>query len=92
MKLTLRVDQGEGPYEVTTNLWVMCQWERKFNKVTSNLTNGIGMNDLGYMAYEASKISGHSVPVSFDDFLKKSSVEVVADAPVNPTPAAAEGD
>ena len=29
MKLTLKVDTGEGPYEVTTSLYVIVQWERK---------------------------------------------------------------
>ena len=30
MKLTLRVDQGDGPMEVTTNLFTIVAWERRF--------------------------------------------------------------
>jgi hypothetical protein len=32
MKLTLKVDSGEGPYEVTTSLYVIVQWERKYKR------------------------------------------------------------
>lgn len=87
MKLTLRVKLVEGDsYEVTTNLFVVISWERKFKRRASDLANGIGMEDLAFMAYEASRTQGHSVPISFDEFVKKiEDLEVVETATAVPT-------
>jgi hypothetical protein len=70
MKLTLRVKLYEGDaYEVVTNLFVIISWERKMKRRASDLGSGIGMEDLAYMAYEASKQQGHPVPISFVEFV-----------------------
>ena len=72
MKLTLSVRLTDSEtYQVITNLFVIISWERKFKRRASDLSNGIGMEDLAFMAYEASKQQGHPVPVSFDEFVKK---------------------
>jgi predicted membrane-bound dolichyl-phosphate-mannose-protein mannosyltransferase len=91
MKLTLRVDQGEGPYEVTTTLWVITQWERKFKRKASDLAAGIGVEDLAYLAQQASIIAGIGTPVELDSFIKRLELlEVVTDEePAFPTDAAA---
>ena len=89
MKVKLKVDTGEGPYEVTTNLWVITQWERKYKRHASEMSQGIGIEDMAFWAYEASKLAGIVVPVVFDDFIKKlESVEVVSEEPENPIQAA----
>jgi hypothetical protein len=50
------------------------------------------MEDLAFMAYEASKHAGHVVPAVFDDFIKKIvTLEVVGDD-ANPTPGAPQDD
>ena len=86
MKITLAVDLGEGPFEVTTNLFVVVQYERKFKRKASDMANGVGAEDLLYLAYESCKLHGVTVPVSFDDFIRKChSVEVVSEEPENPT-------
>jgi len=87
MKLILRVKLYEAePYEVMTNLFVIVSWERKFKRRSSDLANGIGMEDLAYMAYEASRTQGHAVPISFDEFIKKlEDLEVVETANTVPT-------
>jgi hypothetical protein len=55
MKLTLSVRLADGEtYQVVTNLFVIISWERKFKRRASDLANGIGMEDLAFMAYEAS--------------------------------------
>lgn len=92
MKLTLRVKLYEGAtYEVITNLFVIVSWERKMKRRASELANGIGMEDLAYMAYEASKQQGHPVPISFDEFIKKlEDLEVVETATAVPTEEATE--
>ena len=87
MKLILSVKLEDGEtYQVTTNLFVIITWERKFKRRSSDLANGIGMEDLAFMAYEASKQQGHPVPISFDEFVKKlEDLEVVESLAVNPT-------
>ena len=82
MKLTLSVRLADGEtYQVTTNLFVIISWERKFKRRASDLSSGIGMEDLAFMAYEASKQQGHPVAISFDEFVKKlEDLEVVETA------------
>jgi len=89
MQITMRLDTGNGPYEVTTNLWCAVQWERKYKRKMSDLAQGIGAEDLAYLAFEASKLHGITVPVVFDDFIKKlvAMPEVVEQEDVNPTQA-----
>jgi len=89
MQITMRLDTGDGPYEVTTNLWCAVQWERKYKRKMSDLAQGIGAEDLAYLAFEASKLHGIMVPVVFDDFIKKlvAMPEVVEQEDVNPTQA-----
>ena len=87
MKLTLSVRLTDGEtYRVITNLFVIISWERKFKRRASDLSNGIGMEDLAFMAYEASKQQGHPVSVSFDEFVKKlEDLEVVETETAVPT-------
>lgn len=86
MKLTLRVDQGDGPIEVTTNLYTIVAWERRFKTKASNIANGIGLEDLAFLAHTALQQIGVVVPIVLDDFIKKVTVlEVVEDVPENPT-------
>jgi uncharacterized membrane protein len=86
MKLTLRVDQGDGPMEVTTNLFTIVAWERRFKTKASNIANGIGLEDLAFLAHTALQQIGVVVPIVLDDFIKKvTMLEVVEDVPENPT-------
>jgi hypothetical protein len=90
MQLTLRVDQGEGPVEVSTNLFTIVSWERKFKRKASDLANGIGIEDLAYLAHQACMQHNVVVPVVMDDFIKKLVLlEVVTneiDRPTKPVP------
>lgn len=90
MQLTLQIDTGEGPYQVTTNLMVIVNWERKYKRKASQLADGgIGMEDLAFMAHEAAKLSGRTVPLMLDDFIKSIILlEVVNQEDANPTGAA----
>lgn len=86
MQLTLKVTTDQTTYEVTTNLYVIIAWERKFKQKASNLATGIGMEDLAFMAFESCKVSSIPTPAIFDDYVKKLvSIEVVSDEPTNPT-------
>jgi hypothetical protein len=79
MKLVLRYDIGDGTVEVSTNLYVIVQWERRYKRKASDMAAGVGVEDLAYMAWEASKLHGVVVPAEFDTFVKKivEGVEVV---------------
>lgn len=86
MQLTLKVDQGDGPVEVSTNLFTIVAWERKFKRKASDMSNGIGIEDLAYLAHQACQQHGVVVPVVLDDFIKKLvTLEVVNDEPDRPT-------
>jgi hypothetical protein len=87
MKIQLIVHPVEGdPYEVTTNLFVVVAWERKFKKQASSLANGIGAEDLAFFAFESSRAAGITTPLAFDDFIKKTrEITVVGTDEGNPT-------
>jgi hypothetical protein len=70
MKLTLKYDIGEGPVEVSTNLYVVVAWERRYKRKASDMATGIGLEDLAFLAWEASKVHGVLVPAEFDTFIK----------------------
>jgi len=85
MKLTLKVETGGDVYEVVTNLYVIILWERKFKRKASDMAAGIGVEDLAFMAYEASKLNKIVVPADFDSFVKGlTNIEVVDTEAVNP--------
>lgn len=91
MNLTLRYNLGEGPVEVSTSLFVLVAWERRYKRKASDLAQGIGIEDLAYLAWEASKQHQIIVPSEFDLFIKKlvGAIEVVAseqDVPFDPAP------
>jgi hypothetical protein len=89
MQLTLKVERlNEQPYEVKTNLQVIVAWERRFKSKASALANGVGMEDLAYMAYEASRIAGEVVPATLDAFIASIvNLEIVDGEPARPTDA-----
>ena len=86
MKLTLKVETADNTYEVVTNLFVIVMWERKYKRKASEMAAGIGVEDLAFMAYEASKINKIVVPSEFDTFIKNLvNIEVVDTETTNPT-------
>jgi hypothetical protein len=87
MQLNLHVTTNDGDdYTVTTNLFVVVAWERKYKRKASELSAGIGVEDLAFMAFESCKQSNVPVPAVFDDYIKKlASIEVVGQEPENPS-------
>jgi hypothetical protein len=86
MKIQISVDTGEGAKVVTTNLFNVVTWERKFKRRAGDLAAGIGAEDLAFLAYEASKTAGITVPIVFDDYVKKIvSLDVLAGDDTNPS-------
>lgn len=86
MKLKLHVTETERDYTVETNLFVIIAWERKFKRKVSDLSNGIGMEDLAFMAFECCRQINLAVPAIFDDYIKRLvNIDVLEDEDVNPT-------
>ncbi len=87
MQLHLHVTTNDGDdYTVATNLFVIVAWERKYKRKASELSAGIGIEDLAFMAFESCKQCNIPVPAVFDDYIKKlSAIEVVGQEAENPS-------
>ncbi len=89
MKISIRYTRKGETHEVSTTLGTIVAWERKFKRKASDMANGMGIEDIAYLAFEASKQHKVVVPAAFDDFLNTlDNLELVGDEPENPTPAA----
>lgn len=81
MQLRLKVQrQNENAYEVTTSLAVIVAWERRFKRRASDLGAGVGMEDLAFMAYDASQRAGIIVPATLDAFINSIELLEVVDS------------
>ncbi len=78
MQLTLKVTFEDKTETVTTNMMTIVMWERKYKRKASQIADGIGIEDLSYMAYEASRSQGIVVPLLLDDYIRSiKNLEVV---------------
>ena len=82
MQLTLKhVFKDGNTYEVQTNLMTIVLWERKYKRKASDMASGIGVEDLAFMCYEASRLNGITVPSTLDTFINSlTNIEVVDQA------------
>ena len=86
MQLTLRYARNGETHEVTTNLGVIIAWDQKFKAKAPQLAQAVGMEDLAYLAYEASKRAQIVVPAEFQKFCDTlDSLDVVDSEAANPT-------
>ena len=79
MQLTLKVTFNDGQQQtLTTNLFTIVAWERKYKRKASQIADGIGIEDLAFLAYEAQRSLGVTVPALLDDYIKSlQNLEVV---------------
>ena len=72
MQLTLRVEfvDGREPITVKPTLFCTVLAERKYKNGIQKVLETNMQEVCGYLAYEASKLSGITVPALFDDYLK----------------------
>jgi len=70
LQLEIQFLDGRDSVTVETTLFTTVLWERKYKRKASELGSAIGQEDLAYLAYEASKLSGVVVPINFDDYCK----------------------
>lgn len=87
MQITIAVTMQDGQqFEVATNLFTLVAWERKYKRKASDMANGIGVEDMLFLAHTAAKDNGVSVPLMLDDFIKKcASIDIVGQDEENPT-------
>lgn len=86
MQLTIKVTPIDtDPYQVKTNLFTIVALERKFKIKASELAQGIALEHLAFLAYEACKQHEIVVPVVFDDYLKNILKIEVVSSDANPT-------
>ena len=93
MELRLRVEANGQTQHVVANPWVIMLWERRMKtKVSKVMSDGLGLEDMAFMAYEALKAKGVEVPQTFDLFaITITSLEVEEDE-ARPTEAALSAD
>lgn len=86
MQLTLRYTRAGETHEVSTSLSVIIKWEQRFKSKASQLAQGVGMEDLAFMAFEASKKAHIVVPAEFDKFCDTlEQLDIVDADEANPT-------
>ncbi len=89
MKITIEATTADGTSTVTTDLFTIVQWERKFKRKMGD-GGDIGVEDLAFLFHEqAKRTDGIVVPIVFDDFLKKlTDITTVREERDRPTSAA----
>ena len=71
MQLTLKITFNDDTQQtVSTNLFTIVAWERKYKRKASQMSEGIGIEDLSFMAYESSRAAGITVPALHDEYIK----------------------
>lgn len=92
MELVLTITTDTSTHKVTTTPWVVMMWERKYRTKASRIsTEGLGLEDLAYLSWEALKNAGVEVPISFDSFaqsLRNVTVEGSEERPTHAAPSA----
>lgn len=68
----MRVDlkDGNGERELTTNMFVVCEWEKLENRKISD-GKGIGYGDMACWAYLLCKLAGDKVPANWREWVKQ---------------------
>lgn len=71
MKLELKITTTDNQvFEVVCGVADFIAWERQSKLKTSDLANGIGVEDMAYLAYSAIKRSGEKVK-PFDGWINE---------------------
>lgn len=71
INLTISVDTGDGARQVQTTVWAWTALERRNKSKASRLAqDGLGVEDIAYLAYESSR-GQVTLPAVFDDYLRR---------------------
>lgn len=75
MKLVIGIDRGQGLEKISTTPRAIIEWERKTKSKISDLSKGIGLEDMAMLAWFSL-----GSPGSFNDFMESlADVEPLAD-------------
>jgi hypothetical protein len=86
MKIKLTVTRGEVTEQLSTNLFVIAEWERLENRRVSD-GRGIGASDLACWVHTLLTIKGEKLPASWREWLKQNpDVEIAAEDATDPNP------
>lgn len=89
MEVIIKYKRKGKEHIVATTLGTIVAWERRFKRKASDMANGFGIEDLAFLAYEASMLHKVVVPAVFDTFINElEHIEIVSEEPAHPTPAA----
>jgi len=89
VRIVYKTINAEAPVEVVTTLANIVAWERRYKRKASEMAQAAGVEDLAFLAWEASKSAKVVVPAVFDDFVNRlESLEVAEELAANPTQAA----
>ena len=90
MKIKLSLTRGEVTEQLSTNLFVIAEWERLENRRVSD-GRGIGASDLACWVHTLLVIKGEKLPATWREWLKANQdieIGVEDSTDVNPTDAA----
>ena len=93
MEIIIKYRRKGEEHIVATTLGTIVAWERRFKRTASDMATGFGIEDLAFLAFEASKLHKVVVPAAFDQFINElEHIEIVSEEPANPTPAVPSDD
>lgn len=86
MKIKLTVTRGKVTEQLSTNLFVIAEWERLENRRVSD-GRGIGASDLACWVHTLLTIKGEKLPATWREWLKQNpDVEIAAEDATDPNP------
>ena len=86
MKIKLSLTRGEVTEQLSTNLFVIAEWERLENRRVSD-GRGIGASDLACWVHTLLVIKGEKLPATWREWLKENpDVEIAAEDATDPNP------
>lgn len=89
MKIKLSLTRGEIKEQLSTNLFVIAEWERLENRRVSD-GRGIGASDLACWVHTLLVIKGEKLPATWREWLKENpDVEIAAEDATDPNPTGA---
>ena len=68
IKLELDLQDGRGKRVMTTNMFVVCEWEKTENRRSAD-GKGIGFSDMCCWAYTLCKLAGDKVPANWREWV-----------------------
>ncbi len=78
LRLAFSVEDGDGQRAVTVGPQSLVAWERKTKRKISQLSEGIGAEDMAWLVWHADKRAGN-ITIGFEEYLE--TIIDMSDAP-----------